>query len=229
MRDNTNITITTDEKDVFKLENLPPFDIADYDLNDEKDLRKYLFDAERIVRNSYLYKNLISFLREHVDMTKCSFYENVNNIDSYSIKIHIHHAPLTLFDIVSIVFRKRLENKEPLNINLLAKEVIFLHYMMLVGLIPLSETVHELVHNGFLFIPTDKVFGKYRDFVSIYEKYIDPQLMKTLEIAEEYTKTYDMMKETKVLESKMVYLDPSGIYEFPKWEELSKLMKENVK
>ena len=229
MRDNTNITITTDEKDVFKLENLPPFDIADYDLNDEKDLRKYLFDAERIVRNSYLYKNLISFLREHVDMTKCSFYENVNNIDSYSIKIHIHHAPLTLFDIVSIVFRKRLENKEPLNINLLAKEVIFLHYMMLVGLIPLSETVHELVHNGFLFIPTDKVFGKYRDFVSMYEKYIDPQLMKTLEIAEEYTKTYDMMKETKVLESKMVYLDPSGIYEFPKWEELSKFMKENVK
>ena len=229
MRDNTNITITTDEKDVFKLENLPPFDIADYDLNDEKDLRKYLFDAERIVRNSYLYKNLISFLREHVDMTKCSFYENVNNLDSYSIKIHIHHAPLTLFDIVSIVFRKRLENKEPLNINLLAKEVIFLHYMMLVGLIPLSETVHELVHNGFLFIPTDKVFGKYRDFVSMYEKYIDPQLMKTLEIAEEYTKTYDMMKETKVLESKMVYLDPSGIYEFPKWEELSKFMKENVK
>ena len=229
MRDNTNITITTDEKDVFKLENLPPFDIADYDLNDEKDLRKYLFDAERIVRNSYLYKNLISFLREHVDMTKCSFYENVNNLDSYSIKIHIHHAPLTLFDIVSIVFRKRLENKEPLNINLLAKEVIFLHYMMLVGLIPLSETVHELVHNGFLFIPTDKVFGKYRDFVSMYEKYIDPQLMKTLEITEEYTKTYDMMKETKVLESKMVYLDPSGIYEFPKWEELSKFMKENVK
>lgn len=228
MRDNTHINLVTNDIEKIQIENLPPFDIGDYDLNDEKEMRKYLFDIERTCRNSYAYKKFIGFLREHVDMNKCSFYENVNNVESYSIKIHIHHAPLTLFDIVEIVVRKRTAKKESLNVNLVAKEIMLLHYLMLVGLIPLSETVHELVHNGYLFIPTDHVFGRYREFIDSYKEYIDSQLMKTLESAEEYTKTYDFMKETEVLKMKMVYIDPSGSYEFPVFKEIVEKIKENI-
>ena len=228
MRDNTHINLVPNDIEKIQIENLPPFDIGDYDLNDEKEMRKYLFDIERTCRNSYAYKKFIGFLREHVDMNKCSFYENVNNIESYSIKIHIHHTPLTLFDIVEIVVRKRTAMKESLNVNLVAKEIMLLHYLMLVGLIPLSETVHELIHNGYLFIPTDHVFGRYREFIDRYKEYIDSQLMKTLESAEEYTKTYDFMKETEVLKMRMVYIDPSGSYEFPVFKEIVEKIKENI-
>ena len=134
MRDNTNILLP-ESSNVIEMQNIPPFDISDFDLTKEKEVRQYFFTIERIVRNSYLYKHrLIPFLREYVNMNECSFYKNVNNIDTYSIKIHIHHSPLTLFDIVTAVFHKRCKYKEPINVNLVAKEVMWLHYRMQVGL-----------------------------------------------------------------------------------------------
>lgn len=225
MRNNAHTMALNSTLDTIVIDNLPPFDIADYDLQDEKQLKKYIFDIERICRTSHSYKKLIEFLREHIEMNKCSFYKNVNNIESNSIRIHIHHSPLTLFDIVSIVYRKRLDKREPLNVNLVAKEVMLMHYLMLVGLIPLSETVHELVHNGHLFIPTDCVYGKYKEFVERYKGYLDHQLLTTLEQAEYFTTIYDFKKETKVLEEQLVYIDPSGVYEFPVFEHVVKQIK----
>ena len=224
MRNSTNITPLTTAPNVISLANISTFDIMDYNLNDEKDLKKYIFDVERICRNSYAYKTLIAFLREHIEMNKCSFYKNVNNVDSSSIRIHIHHSPLTLFDIVSIVYKKRLDHREALNVNLVAKEVMLLHYLMLVGLIPLSETVHELVHNGYLFIPTDSVYGKYEEFIERYKDYIDSSLMNTLQQAEEFTKIYDFKKSTEVLQTGMVYIDPTGAYDFPEFKNIIDLM-----
>ena len=228
MRDNTNILLP-DSSNVIEMQNIPPFDISDFDLTKEKEVRQYFFTIERIVRNSYLYKHrLIPFLRDYVNMNECSFYKNVNNIDTYSIKIHIHHSPLTLFDIVTAVFHKRCKYKEPVNVNLVAKEVMWLHYRMQVGLIPLSETVHELVHNGFLFIPTDKVYGIYKDFVTYYGEFIDPQALSTLKQAEEYTKSYDFAKETKVLNMNMIHLDTTGSYELPKMEDVIGLLRNTI-
>ena len=83
-------------------------------------------------------------------MNKCSFYENVSNIDSNDIKIEIHHEPISLYDICIIVYNKRNFFHE--NLSELLKEVMLLHYKLLIGLIPLAETVHELVHNKYLFI-----------------------------------------------------------------------------
>ena len=230
MRDNTNIIIPNEIVDkMIHINTIPPFDIADFDLTKEKEVRQYFFTIERIVRSSYLYKHkLIPFLRDYVNMNECSFYQNVNNIDTYSIKIHIHHAPLTLFDIVNTVFHKRCKYKEPIDVNLVAKEVMWLHYRMQVGLIPLSETVHELVHNGFLFIPTNKVYGKYNEFIQYYREFIDPQVLSTLQQAEEYTKSYDYAKETKILKMNMMYLDTSGSYEFPKMNDIIDLMKQCI-
>ena len=198
MRDNTSINILEDNISGVCIQHIPPFDIKDYDLSNEKQLKKYLFDIEKICRNSYSYKKLNKFLREYIDMNRCSYMENVNNIESSRMRIHIHHAPLTLFDIVSTVYTKRVHNHEPLNINLVAKEVMYLHYMLLVGLIPLSETVHELVHNGYLFIPLKNVLGNYKEFIYMYKSYMDPQLLQTLEKSEVYQESYEISKE-KVL------------------------------
>ena len=94
-----------------------------------------------------------------MDMNQCSFLQ-VSNNDAYKIKIEIHHYPFTLYDIVCIVYKKRVANYESLDVEMIAKEVTMLHYKLLVGLIPLSVTVHQLVHEGKLFIPVQNVLGR---------------------------------------------------------------------
>lgn len=228
MREYTEVQLP-EKRTVIEINNIPAFDIADYDLTDQKELMRYFTSIERICRNSRAYKKMINFLREYVDMNKCSFYKNINNIDTYSIKIHIHHSPFTLFDIVTTVYYKRLMNGESISEDMVAKEVMAIHYNMMVGLIPLSETVHEVVHNGFLFIPTTVVYGKYNEFVSMYEKYIEmanPGILKTLSNLEEFSKDYDFKKETKVLDMQMLYLDTTGAYEFPKYTDIVDSLKQ---
>ena len=212
-----------------QIKSLPDYCIQDWDLSDSKQLHKFFLYIDRIVvRHSYLYKKLINFLREHVDMNCCSFYKNINNIDTNSIHIEIHHEPFTLFDIVNIVYSKRLALHEPLTENQIAKEVLWNHYRMAVGLIPLSETVHELVHNGFIFIPTTSVFGYYKKFYEDYKDFIDPSVKRTLLNNEQASLEYDFQKNTKVLTMKAMFIDPSGAYDFPNTEDIVNLMKEKI-
>lgn len=225
MRDFTEPELN-DKVEVIRISSLPEYDISDYDLSNPKELTQYFKNIERICRGSRTYKKLVDFLREHVDMNKCSFYKNINNLDTYSIKIHIHHSPLTLYDIVTTVYSKRVVNHETLSENIVAKEVMWVHYNMIIGLIPLSETVHGLVHNGILFIPTTKVYGMYKKFIDIYGPYIDPDTKRILSRLEEMSETYEF--NTKVLEVSPVYIDSSGAYEFPNLNELAQQLSDKV-
>ena len=218
-----------DKKKSIYIKFVPEFNISDYDLSNPKELSKYFKSIERICRNSRTYKKLINFLRENVDMNKCSYFKNVDNIDTYSLKIHIHHTPLTLYDIVTTVYNKRLLNHESLSEMMVAKEVMWLHYNLFVGLIPLSETVHGSVHNGQAFIPTTKVYGMYKTFVKLYEPYMDKELLKVLSNMEEMSEDYDTI--TKLLEVSPVFIDyEEGIgFEFPKPQELAVVLSHKLK
>ena len=218
-----------DKKKSIYIKFVPEFNISDYDLSNPKELSKYFKSIERICRNSRTYKKLINFLRENVDMNKCSYFKNVDNIDTYSLKIHIHHTPLTLYDIVTTVYNKRLLNHESLSEMMVAKEVMWLHYNLFVGLIPLSETVHGSVHNGQAFIPTTKVYGMYKTFVKLYEPYMDKELLKVLSNMEEMSEDYDTI--TKLLEVSTVFIDyEEGIgFEFPKPQELAAVLSHKLK
>ena len=218
-----------DKKKSIYIKFVPEFNISDYDLSNPKELSKYFKSIERICRNSRTYKKLINFLRENVDMNKCSYFKNVDNIDTYSLKIHIHHTPLTLYDIVTTVYNKRLLNHESLSEMMVAKEVMWLHYNLFVGLIPLSETVHGSVHNGQAFIPTTKVYGMYKTFVKLYEPYMDKELLKVLSNMEEMSEDYDTI--TKLLEVSPVFIDyEEGIgFEFPNPQELSAVLSKKIK
>ena len=218
-----------DKKKSIYIKFVPEFNISDYDLSNPKELSKYFKSIERICRNSRTYKKLINFLRENVDMNKCSYFKNVDNIDTYSLKIHIHHTPLTLYDIVTTVYNKRLLNHESLSEMMVAKEVMWLHYNLFVGLIPLSETVHGSVHNGQAFIPTTKVYGMYKTFVKLYEPYMDKELLKVLSNMEEMSEDYDTI--TKLLEVSPVFIDyEEGIgFEFPNPQELSAVLSKKIR
>ena len=215
MRNPENINrldITDTKTDTIKLSSIPEFEIEDWDLSDPKQFKKYINTIERIVRGSFEYRQFVGFLRDYVGMNKCSIYERVTNQDSFKVKIHIHHEPITLYDIVIAVYNRRAANREPLSEDMVAKEVMYQHYMLRVGLIPLSETVHELVHNQFIFIPTTAVFGKYWELVDIYHDYMEPETLDTLKKIEEISTNFNMDENKKVLETHMIHLDTSESY-----------------
>ena len=123
---------------IIQLVDIPDYDIQDYDVFDDKDFRKYIMDIKRTVRNSLEYRQYVQFLRNYMNMNECSFFENVSNADNTKIKIEIHHSPYTLEDIVMTVFNKRVFYGEDIDVEDVAKEVMYIHYFLMVGLIPLS-------------------------------------------------------------------------------------------
>lgn len=214
---------------VIKMHDIPDYNLCDYDLNDEKVFHKYIQTIERDIRNSFEYKTMISYLREYMDMNQCAFYKNVNNVDSSKIRIEIHHEPLSLYDIVIIVYNKRLAFGESLEEEYVAKEVMFLHYNLLIGLIPLAETIHQLVHAQYLFVPTTAVLGKYKEFINKYEPYMLPEQIETIQHIEEATKLYDDEKAKTLLSTNYIYVDLSGAYDMPKTEDIVNMLKSRIK
>ena len=230
MRNPTNIVSidTKNESDYeyLKITTLEPVNTNVYDLMDEKDTKRYFADIERRVRQSYEYRKYIAYLRENFDMTKCSIYENVSNAETFGIKIHIHHEPITLFDIVVTIYNKRKFFHEDLSIFMVAKEVMYVHYCLMVGLIPLAETVHELVHNQYLFIPTTKVFGHYKEFMRQYNDFLPDGLEETLKEIEKASEDYE--DQLKVLEKHYIYLDTGEIQKTPDLNKLEQNLRQRI-
>ena len=216
--------------DIVKIpENIPPMDVEDYDLFDDKERERYIIDLERHVRSSYEYRAMVNYLREYMNMNSCAFIPSITNESSRKIRIEIHHSPFTLRDICVTIVNKRMKNNECLTIESVAYEVMFIHYSLMVGLIPLSETVHELVHNQYIFVPVDKVYGYYKNFVKSYYDYIDPELLDKLDELEKLTiaGTYnDTYKE--ILEKKYITVDMEGNNQIEKLHELQTMLKERL-
>lgn len=216
---------TNDQISIININELPYFDLEQYDFNDSKSFAKYISDLERIVRNSFEYRQFIYYLRNTEGMSECSVLENVSNKSNAQIKIEIHHSPFTLYDICTIVFKKRSSLNESLNINAVAEEILYLHYIGWVGLIPLSATVHDMVHNSYVFIPTNKIRGFYRQFIESYYNYINPDLLDCIDAAEKATKEGLDKKRKELFNNHRIYVNANGSYELPE----NKRLKEDIK
>jgi len=232
MIDPNNLALLTDLKDsrgdIIKLSDIPLYDKEDYDLSDTKEFSRYLKDIESDVRSSYEYRQFIRYLKEYFGMGYSGTYENMNSADS-KIKIEIHHTPFSLYDIVCIVHDKRSFYHQDLSVQMVAKEVMECHYKQLVGLYPLTQTEHQLVHNGYLFIPTYKIFGRYDLFVSAYRDFIDDDMMKTLQSIEDYSKvSYDEERQRILLSQSNVYIDMDRTYSLPMLDNLKLALTNRV-
>lgn len=234
MRDPDNLhrfaDYAEDVPNYIDLPELEPFTKPDYDLNDEKEYEKYLRDIEKVVRGSFEYQKMVGFLRENLDMNQCSFFQSVSNLDTTKIRIELHHEPLSLYDIVATVARKRAYFGESLEVEYVAKEVTYNHYTMAVGLIPLSETAHELVHNQYLFIPNTAVFGNWRYFVNQYDPWISDENKRILQRIQECTDICENDDYKDILVKHIIYVndDPSGSFKFPGLSAVQKLLKDKV-
>ena len=101
--------------ELIKITQIPVFDFQIYNLEYDKEYEHYIKDIEIQIRRSFEYRQFIKYLRENMNMNKCSFLKGVSNEESFDIKIEIHHYPFTLRDIVEIVYRKRNYYNESLD------------------------------------------------------------------------------------------------------------------
>lgn len=180
----------------------------------EKGKIKFIKKVEKIIRSSLEYREFTSYLSSNVGMSFCSFFNNVNKDLGRKIKIEIHHEPFTLFDIVSIVVEKYLVEELPLNPFIVAEEVMKLHYQGRVGLIPLSITVHELVHSGKIFIPIQYLDSGFMKFFEEYKYYINDQMKELLSQKIMLSKNFNL-EDNNVLKRKFIYLVNEGYNSTP--------------
>lgn len=221
-------TVDNEARAVINLPIIPEYDEEDYDIYDDKDFKKYISDVEKEVRTSFEYREMIKYMRTYMGMGESASYENINNSESFNVKIEIHHHPFTLYDICTIVINKRLFYKESMDLQMTAKEVMQLHYKLMVGLIPLSQTEHELVHKLYLFIPVDRVIGRYNLFVDYYKPFMTPEQLDVLERIEEYSMIYDNMVNEELLEQKEIYINSPVSYKLPKTEDIINSMSNRI-
>lgn len=181
----------------------------EYLIVNDKDRIKFIKTVERIVRSSIEYRQYIEYLKKEIDMSSCAFFNNVNS--ECKVRLEIHHEPFTLFDITSILVGDFIEKGNMLNPILVAKEVMKLHYMNKVGLIPLSTTCHSLYHDGRLLIPLQCVYGDYLSFINDYYDIISnlPDLEASISAKISMSKEMETV-DTSILNKKYVYLDIDG-------------------
>jgi hypothetical protein len=217
---------SSSEPEVIKLTNIPPYDLNDWNLADQKDFKKFLSELEKSVRGSFEYQQYIQYLRNSFNMNSCAFYRNVSNVPNPKIKIHVHHDPITLYDICTIIFRKRQTLGEPIDEESIAKEVMWNHYNGFVGLIPLSETAHELVHANYLFVPCTHVFGDYKEFVNMYKQFFTLDQLDLLKDIEDASELYTSDRAKHLFEQRFTYVDDSGAYDLPDKQKIIQMLNE---
>lgn len=179
-------------------------------LETEKEKEKFIKRVENVVRSSMEYRDYIAYLKEYVNMNMCAFFSNVENGNGAKVRIEIHHEPLTLFDIVKTIINKYLDEAIPINDLYIADEVMELHYKNKVGLIPLSKSVHQIIHNSNeIIIPLTLVYGNYTAFLDEYAEYLDEAILDKIERKINETKTFkkDMVEK---LTPTYVYVDVEG-------------------
>lgn len=210
------------------LSDVPEYDFLVWDLDDDRDLKKYWKAVESEVRKSYEYREFIAYIRENYSMNQCSFLQ-VSNKETFDIKIEIHHYPFTLFDIVQIVYRKRIYYQESLSVEMTSKEVTMLHYRLMVGLIPLSETVHQLVHDGKLFIPVSNILGRYKLFIDQYKPFCESEQLEVIDRIEQYTDQQNTLFNSSILDTNMIRFAPKDDeYKLPDFNNIQNNMSNRI-
>ena len=85
----------------------------------------------------------------------------------------MHNGPLfTLYDYVSVILNKYIDNNIPITTFSIADEVIEEHFQLRVQCVMLSKTNHEAVHNGDIFLNLKQGIGNVSEFIKKYADYL---------------------------------------------------------
>ena len=156
------------------------------DYYDDKIVKKFIKNVEKLVRTSREYKSYIELLRTNVNQLN---HDNIlSNITTADVDLEFHHYPFSLYDIIEICMTRHLVLTNKFTSFQIAKEVMDLHFKHKIGLVPLTKTMHELAHSGNLFISEKQVFGDYKTFMTDYNNGISKDLKEKIQLFEEMSK-----------------------------------------
>lgn len=190
------------------------FNKPSYIFYNDKQRHKFIKKVEQIVRSSYEQRKFIDYCHYGLGMNYDMFANNISNDKGKRVRIEIHHIPFGLYDIVNIVLTKYEAEEMKIDPLMIAKEVVSLHYKGMVGLVPLSETVHQLYHRGDIFIPLQCVDKGFVQFYREYKPYLkdyEGMLVKLVEMS----KSFSMDANNHILQKKYIYLNNSGYDSIP--------------
>lgn len=166
---------------------------------------------ETYIRGSLEYKDFIKYLKDYIDMNQCQFFHNISGSKKKGV-LEIHHEPYDLYTITAIVMMHQEKIFGFIDELCVAEEVMRLHYMGLVGLVPLSITAHELVHDGKLIVPLNCVYGRFTEFTKEYfEDIVDvnPHIISMLDDKIELTKKLTI-DDLSILNVRYIYTNIEG-------------------
>ena len=125
--------------------------------------------VEKMVRQNDRYRKYISYLKNEVKLDRCQVLKNVTTEDE-GVDIEMHHGPIfTLFDICAIVLEYFLIKKWKVTTMRVANQVLMEHQKNRVGVVMVSSTVHEEIHNGDIFINLNQAWGDIKAFTKKYD------------------------------------------------------------
>lgn len=172
----------------------------DIDPDNPKSFPKVVRIIKSLVRSSAEYKNLMSFLKNHRNMNNSFLYKGIQKTQDKKFTIEIHHSPFVMEDLVTIVIIKRMTNGECLKLTSIADEIMYLHYIGLVGLVPLDRTHHSLVHSENspeVMIPLQFIdFGDFHKFYKMYKSYIPENIKAAYLYMQELSMRYENIEDT---------------------------------
>ena len=131
-------------------------------LYNEKERVKFIRTIVSTVRKCPEYARYRTFLIENVDMDRCSMLSGLSAEDTLAAGLELHHAPLALYDICELVLGQMQVDGERLTTFAVANRVMAYHWRGMVGLVPLTQTLHEAVHAGQLYVDPRTIFGNWQ-------------------------------------------------------------------
>lgn len=151
--------------------------------DEEKDKPKLIKEIESMARKVEEYGRFIKYLRHEMNLTYCSVLKHVDLSDpDIKASVEMHHYPFTLYDITEVILNKYVEELFDeiggIDTFIIANDVVVLHYTGYVGIVPLSATMHELVHSGGYILTKDNVaFGNPTRFYDEYKKWFSTEML----------------------------------------------------
>lgn len=183
-----------DKMDLYNDEKITKFDIdvSEFDpsvaqLDLIEDLtEKIIGYIEREVRSSFEYRKYINYLKNELDLTKCSLLPGID-CSNGAASLEFHHYPMNLYEICETIGKQMIESlseDEKISCFEISEKVMEEHYKGTIGLIPLTKTLHDMAHNKTIIVPISKVHGNYKEFLKKYNSYIDQDIKDRIQEAE---------------------------------------------
>ncbi len=193
-------TFVNDEKKVEFDLTVRDFDQSKSRISTAEELdEKTVMYIEKQIRGSNEYRSYVKYLKEELDLTKCALLPSID-VKTTPVSLEFHHFPYTLFDITGIVGRSMVgEAGEDATVSTfdIAERVMREHFENHIGLVPLTETLHEMAHSGSISIPFDKINGNYKAFSERYKDFIEPDFLDRVEALERYNGSEEAKESNK--------------------------------